>query len=222
MEGVLDLIRAVDEFILLEDVQYTRRDWRNRNLIKTTDGLRWLSIPVKVKGLRDQRIRDVAIDGPAWAAQHWRAIERSYARAAAFRRFRDQISAAYQRAGREPTLSGVNHVLLVSLCRALGIDTPIRSSVDYRDVEGRTARLVSLCQQAGATEYLSGPSARDYIDEAAFDRAGIRLRFVDYRGYPPYPQLYPPFVHGVSALDLLFNAGDGRASFLLDFRSNAR
>src|SRR5438046_4323553 len=80
-KGYFDLIRRVDEFILYDDVQYTRRDWRNRNLIKTPQGLRWLTIPVEVKGKYYQSIRDTKIADPVWAASHWQTIVHNYGRA---------------------------------------------------------------------------------------------------------------------------------------------
>ena len=82
---------------------------------------------------------------------------------------------------------------------------------------GQTERLVDLCKQVGATRYLSGPSARDYLDEGLFAREGIEVTYIDYTGYPEYRQLHPPFEHGVSILDLLFNEGPNASSFMKSF-----
>lgn len=206
-KGYFDLIRAVDEFVLFDDVQYTKRDWRNRNQIKTKNGLLWLSIPVNVSGRYLQKIRDVTVEDRGWACRHWRNITSSYARAPHFARYRDDLASAYDRAALETHLSCVNRIFLEVICTMLDIQTRITSSMDYEVTEGKTARLISLCQQASATEYLSGPSARAYIEPEAFARAGITLTFADYGGYPEYEQLYPPFVHSVSVLDLLFSVG---------------
>jgi hypothetical protein len=103
---------------------------------------------------------------------------------------------------------------LTRLCGLLSISTPITWSSDYGVCEGKTERLVDLCLKAGAQEYLSGPSARDYIDEGLFTEAGIHLRYMDYSGYPEYPQLHGPFEHGVSVLDLLLNVGDDARRYL--------
>ncbi len=206
-KGYFDLIRAVDEFILFDDVQYTRRDWRNRNRIKSTDGLKWLSIPVDVKGRYLQRIRDTTVADSNWALQHWQAIVRMYGRAPHFERYRRQFERLYEQIAGESLLSRVNRAFLDEVCAILGIATSITWSMDYQMIEGKTERLVNLCQQAGATAYLSGPSARAYISADAFERSGIALSFADYSGYPEYPQIHPPFQHGVSILDLIFNVG---------------
>jgi hypothetical protein len=205
-KGYFDLIAAVDEFILFDDMQYTRRDWRNRNKIKTKDGLQWLTIPVEVKGKYHQRIRDTVISDGSWAETHWRTIAHNYAHAGAFAQYRDAIEELY-RTCRFRLLSEINHHFLTGLCRLLSIPTRITWSSDYGVIEGKTERLVDLCLKAGATDYLSGPSARDYLDPEAFARAGMGVRFMDYSGYPEYPQVHGPFEHGVSVIDLLFNVG---------------
>jgi hypothetical protein len=205
-KGYFDLIRAVDEFILLDDVQFTRRDWRSRNRIKTKDGLAWLTIPVASKGKYDQRICDTLIASPEWGARHWRTLSGAYARSDAFATYAPRFEALFLQPPSDH-LSVVNRVLIEAICGALGIATPIRWSTDYHARPGRNERLIDLCVAAGATMYLSGPAARSYIDEEAFGAAGVAVRFADFSGYPEYPQPYPPFEHGVSALDLLFCTG---------------
>lgn len=216
-KGYFDLIRAVDEFVLLDDVQYTRRDWRNRNRIKTSTGPLWLTIPVIVRGRYRQTIKDTCIEDPSWAERHWRSITASYARAAYFAEYRDRLHALYTAAASERYLSRVNYACIRALCDMLQVPTRISWSMDYAAVEGRTERLVGICEQAGATEYLSGPSARAYIDLALFERAGITVTYVDYSAYPEYEQLYPPFDHRVSILDLLLTHGSGATDYMLSF-----
>jgi len=214
-KGYFDLIRAADEFILLDDVQFTKRDWRSRNRIKTKDGLSWLTIPVNNKGRYEQRIMDTTISDPSWAERHWRTIHGAYARTPFFDAYAPYLDAVY----RHPTsdrLSDVNRSLIDAVCRALGISTRITWSSDYHPREGRNERLIDLCQKAGATDYLSGPSARGYLDDEAFARAGVTLHIVDYSGYPEYPQPYPPFEHAVSVLDLIFCTGPKASDYLKD------
>ena len=213
-KGYFDLINRVDEFILYDDMQYTRRDWRNRNRIKTADGLRWLTISVNVKGKYFQAIKDTEISDPAWADQHWKTIAQNYRKAPHFVDYAERIQALYAQAAEMTHLSAVNHLFLMAICDLLGIKTRISWSMDYTVVEGKTERLVSLCQQAGATHYLSGPAARDYLDEALFAVNDIAVEWMDYGGYPEYPQLYPPFEHGVSVLDVLFNTGADAPHYL--------
>jgi hypothetical protein len=213
-KGYFDLMRRVDEFILYDDAQYTRRDWRNRNVIKTKDGLLWLTIPVEVKGKFHQAIKDVRVSDPAWSDRHFKSIAAAYARAPFFRCYRDAIEDLY-RGAPCPRLSDINRRFLEGLAQLLGITTPISWSMDYDLPEGRVERLVALCRQARATAYLSGPSAKEYIDARLFADAGIDLAFIDYRGYAEYPQLYPPFVHQVSAIDLLLHTGADAPAYML-------
>lgn len=212
-KGFFDLIRAVDEFILLDDVQFTKRDWRSRNRIKTKDGLAWLTIPVHIKGKSAQLIQDTQISDPGWAARHWQTIQRAYARAPFFRQYAGVIEPLYARPVSD-RLSAVNHSFIAAIAQALGIPTPLTWSSDYHPCEGRNERLIDICVKAGATEYLSGPSARVYLDEAAFAKAGVTVRFADYGGYPEYPQLHPPFEHAVAALDLLFCTGPRATEYM--------
>jgi hypothetical protein len=215
-KGYFDLIRNVDEFVLYDDVQYTRSDWRNRNKIKTPHGVRWLTIPVGIKGKFGQTIEETIISDPGWAAKHWEIIKFSYARSPCF----DQFSAAMKDAylgSADLNLSRVNERFITVICNLLGISSKISRSTDYRKIPGKTERLVSLCQQAGASEYYSGPAGKDYIQPHLFEQAGIQLRFVDYSGYPLYPQLFPPFEHQVSILDLLFNAGADAQQYMKAF-----
>lgn len=212
-KGYFDLIAAVDEFILYDDMQFTRRDWRNRNQIKTSQGVQWLTVPVKVKGRFHQKIRETEIDGREWAESHWKALTQSYSRARHFREVAPLFEALYLA---EPykTVSELNRQFLQVICQFLQIRTKISNSWDYTLIEGKTERLVDLCVQAGAGEYISGPSAKGYLDEGLFESAGIRVRWFDYDGYPEYPQLWGEFVHGVSIVDLLFNCGREASQFM--------
>jgi hypothetical protein len=205
-KGYFDMMQRVDEFILYDDAQYTRRDWRNRNQIKTKDGLLWLTIPVEVKGRYDQPIKDVRISDVRWGDRHFKTIAAAYARAPYFHDYRDALEALYRGAA-SARLSDVNRRFLEGIANLLGIPTQLSWSMDSQLPQGRVERLIGLCQQAGATTYVSGPSARGYLDAAVFAAAGIELAYMDYTGYPEYAQLYPPFTHQVSVLDLLVNAG---------------
>lgn len=212
-KGYFDLIRAVDEFIVYDEVQYTKNDWRNRNRIKTRAGVQWLSVPVRQERL-DQKISETRVADPRWAARHWRAISNSYARARYFERYAVVIEEWYREAGACEMLSDINTLFIRRVCSTLGIATRITSSRDYALQGDRVQRLVSICRQAGAEVYLSGPAARDYLDEAIFAEGGMRVEWMRYDGYPEYPQLFPPFEHGVSILDLLFNVGPEHAAFM--------
>ncbi|MEM6985740.1 MAG: WbqC family protein [Pseudomonadota bacterium] len=212
-KGYFDLIAAVDEFVLYDDMQYTRRDWRNRNRIKTPSGLQWLTVPVLVKGKYFQTIRETEIDGSAWAKKHWHALAQNYRRAAHF----DAIAAWLEPllvAEQYTHLSVLNRRMIEVICGYLGIDTTISNSWDYTLEGDKTERLAKLCQQAGGDVYYSGPSAKSYVDETVFSSRGVELRWFDYAGYSEYPQCWGAFEHGVTVLDLLFNCGPQAPDFM--------
>jgi hypothetical protein len=213
-KGYFDVIRRVDELILYDDAQYTKRDWRNRNRIKTPQGSAWLTIPVEVKGKYLQSIKDVRVSDREWNERHCRSIQASYARAPYYSTYKAVLEDLYLGCTAE-SLSEINLRFLSRFCELLSIRTRLSWSMDYTLSEGRTERLVGLCQQAGATEYLSGPSARAYIEPERFEEAGIRLTFMDYNGYPEYQQLHPPFDHNVSIIDLLVHTGPDALVHLL-------
>ena len=217
-KGYFDLIASADEFILYDDMQYTRRDWRNRNLIKTAQGLSWLTVPVKVKGKYFQSIRDTELDGSGWQENHWKALHQNYRRAPYFSEISKALEPIYL--GRQFShLSDLNRTLIEAICLLLGISTVIKWSWDYSLMDGKTERLVNLCEQAGGQEYISGPAARDYIVQDLFESAQINLRFFDYSDYSEYPQLWGDFQHGVTVLDLLFNCGSSAPDYM-KFRSS--
>ncbi len=211
-KGYFDLIRSVDEFVLYDDMQYTKNDWRNRNKIKTRDGLAWITIPVRQETL-NQTIRETKIANPLWHKQHWKMLAQNYARAAHFKEYKEVFEELYLGAT-ETYLSEINRTFLVAINALLGIATTIRCSSEFTLAPGKSERLVELCRNLGATTYLSGPAASDYLDVPLFAEAGIGVEWMDYSGYPEYTQLFPPFEHGVSIVDLLFNEGKNAISFM--------
>nr|WP_277425112.1 WbqC family protein [Pseudomonas chlororaphis] len=205
-KGYFDMIASVDEFILYDDMQYTRRDWRNRNQIKTPQGVQWLTVPVLVKGKYHQKIRETEIDGAEWAAAHWKSLVQNYSRAPHFHEISKWLEPLYLN-NSYTHISELNQRFIQAICDYLEIKTIISNSWDYVQVDGKTERLAGLCAQAGGMEYISGPAARNYIDEKVFETMNIKLTWFDYAGYPEYPQLWGEFTHGVTILDLLFNCG---------------
>jgi hypothetical protein len=213
-KGYFDLIASVDEFVLFDDRQFTRRDWRNRNLIKSAGGVQWLTIPVQVKGRYEQRIDETRVVDPRWCESHWTTLRHAYARAEHFADYEGPVRAAYDEARSEVLLSRINRVFIDLVCEVLGIRTQLTWSTDYEANGSQTQRLVDICRLAGASTYLSGPAARAYLREDLFEEAGICVEWMDYSGYPEYPQLYPPFEHGVTILDLIFNVGAAAAQYM--------
>jgi hypothetical protein len=217
--GYFDLLRSADEVVLLDSVQYTRRDWRNRNRIKTANGLQWLTIPVEVKGLFLQAIDETRIADSNWAKNHISAIEIAYARAAHYHSLAPWLFELIQGIAGESLLTTVNEYLLRALCGYLGITTPIRRCSEVLDRTALramkpTERLLAIAREVGATRYLSGPAAQTYLDLDLFTVAGIEVMWMTYQGYSSHPQLWGPFEPHVSIVDLLLNTGPEAARYL--------
>jgi hypothetical protein len=212
--GYFDQIRRADLFIFYDDVQYDKHGWRNRNQIKTTQGKQWLTIPVHSKGVTDGvPIKDVRIDwSKHWAKNHLKALIFSYNKAPYFKNYLPLLEVFYER--RDECLADFIIATTISLSRELGITaTRFLRSSELPGINGtKTDRLIQILKQVGAQHYISGPSAREYIEQEKFDQAGITLEYMEYN-YPEYRQLYPPFDPYVTILDLLFMAGNKAADY---------
>jgi len=215
-KGYFDLIAAVDEFILFDDVQYTRRDWRNRNLIKTAKGTGWLTIPVDVKGKYYQSIKDTKVADKEWNKRHWEIIKCNYSKAKHYNDFKHKFEDLYLNFNEE-YLSQINYRFISSICKILNIDTKISLSSDYGIIDGKSERLLDLCLKANAHEYHSGPAAKEYLNEELFKESKIMVKWMDYSGYKSYLQLHEPFEHKVSVIDLIFNCGNDATKYLKFF-----
>lgn len=218
-KGYFDLINSVDEFVIYDTVQFTKNDWRNRNLIKTAQGSMWLTIPVSTAGRHGMTIAEAEISQSNWHRQHWQSWQTHYARAPHFRTYADALRSLYfDHSGTK--LSQVNFRFLSATCRWLGIGTKLSLSTDYPHDGDRSERLLKICRQAGASCYLSGPAAREYLDVDLFLRNGVQVEWMDYSGYRPYHQLHGQFEHRVSVLDLLLNEGPEAPRYLLSTKYN--
>lgn len=206
--GYFHQILKADVFVFYDDVQYDTRGWRNRNRIKTPQGLRWLTIPVHSRGAQTQGtpIKDIPIAwNRPWNDEHWATLEMAYRQAPFFDHYAPLLREFYTL--RPELLAGFTIDLTIALARALGIDGVTFLRASTLGAGGRkTGRLIEILTRLGADTYLSGPSARDYIETDLFRQAGIRLEYMRY-DYPQYPQLYPPYEPQVSILDLLFMTG---------------
>ena len=210
-KGYFDIIHDVDLFVFYDDVQFTKNDWRNRNRIKTPAGTQWITVPVG-QDIR-RRICDVTLPDARWAQAHWKTLSQNYSRAPHFERYREFFESVYL--GRAwTTLSELNRHLIEGISRDLGIQARFDDSRAHCLEGNASERLLELLRRVGARTYVSGPSARDYLDAAAFTRAGIDVVYKSYEGYPEYPQLHGPFEHAVSVIDLLCQTGPDARRYL--------
>ena len=212
--GYFDIIRRVDLFVFYDDVQYDRRSWRNRNIVKSPQGPLWLTIPVRARNsqLAGTPINMIEMDGSAWAGRHLATLQHLYARAPHFAEFRPWLDRIY---GSPPhLLADFTIALIIELSSLLGIHTRFVRSSELGVTGTKTKRLINVLDRVGAKHYLSGPSAQDYIDERLFEKHGVSLEWMTY-DYPEYPQLHPPYDPHVSVLDLLFMTGIRAIEYIL-------
>ena len=220
-KGFFDSVNLADEFVFYDDMQFTRRDWRNRNQIKTKDGVKWLTVPVEVKGKYFQKIKDTTISDPGWAKNHWDTITHNYSKAEYFKEYKDFFQELYM--GKEYVLiSDVNTTFTKAICKLLGIETKIRQSDEFELLEEKSERLVDICKKLNATDYYSGPAAKAYMDESKFENENIKIHYFDYSGYPEYRQLHGEFTHAVSIIDLIFNEGPDAKNFMKTFNKSEK
>ena len=214
-KGYFDNIAQVDEFVLYDDMQYTKRDWRNRNKIKTKQGLKWMSIPVEVKGKFLQKINETRVSDTNWSKNHIELLKQNYSKAKCYNEVFSFIENLYKKAFQLKTISEINYLFLSEICAFLGITTKITFSSNYELLqEGKTERLLDLCKQLNANVYYTGSAAKNYMETVLFDKENIEVKYFDYSGYSEYNQLFGGFEHGVSILDLLFNEGSNARNYL--------
>ena len=212
-KGYFDSIQAADVWVVYDDMQYTKRDWRNRNQIKTPHGLKWLSIPVEVSGKYFQKINETKIADKTWQLSHWDIIKQNYKSAACYKEMSEWLEPLYKNCQLD-FLTDVNLYFIEAINRFLNIKTEILLSSNFILAEEKTERLVNICRDIHATDYYSGPAAKAYMNESLFIDHAINVHYWDYTNYPEYHQLNPPFEHGVSIIDLIMNQGTQSSKFL--------
>ena len=204
--GFFEQMSRSDKFVLLDDVQYTRRDWRNRNRIRVRENWIWLTVPVQQKSRFSQSLLETRIDNSvSWRRKHLETLRQHYCKAPFFEKYFPRCPQVYEK----------DWTFLFDLCletinlikEEMGIETPLLRSSEMKPGGEKTERLVSICRELGATHYLSGESGSNYIAEEDFSSQGIALEYQNYE-HPVYPQRYTGFVPHLSAIDLLFNCGE--------------
>jgi hypothetical protein len=213
--GYFHQIQKADLFVFYDDVQYDKHGWRNRNRIKTHQGSQWLTIPVHTRGvvIEDIPINQVEISwNEPWNEKHWRSIRQAYHKAPYFDLYESQLEKVFQQ--HPAKLADFTIDFTILLAQKLGnTHTQFIRSSTLKAKGKKTARLIEILKTVGADHYISGPSARDYIEHDLFQEASITLEYMTYN-YPEYPQLYPPFDPAVSILDLLFMTGEKAPAYI--------
>ena len=202
--GYFDFIASVDAFVIHDDIQYTKGDWRNRNKIKTPQGVEWLSVPVSYKS-QAQLIIDTQISSASsWKNKHLERFEHNYSKSPFLSEAKELIANGISM--HISTISQLNINLIRSISSYLNINTPIILSSELHLKGTKTDRLIDLLKKMNATCYLSGPRGDAYLEKEKFQKNGIRLEYKTY-DYAAYPQLWGEFVAEVTVLDLIANCG---------------
>lgn len=205
--GYFDLIKSVDTFVLYDNVQYTNRDWRNRNRIKTAQGIKWLSIPVESGEIGRRNIKDIRVFDSSWSHNHLETIRRNYSKAEFFDECFPTLRDLYNSISKSLYLSEINEFLLREICRLLEIRTEIVvARFDFDNTLTANEKLIEICKLFKSNMYVSGPAARAYLNEDEFSGQGIGVQYFQYRNRV-YKQLWGDFQPGLSVVDELFNSG---------------
>lgn len=212
--GFFDLMHHCELFVIFDDVQYTKKDWRSRNKIRTWDGWMWLSVPVQTKHRRFQTIYEAEIDHTSnWRQKHLRAIEVNYGRAPYFKDF---FPALKEIIGfRWEHLVDLDLELIKWLAAAFGMRRDIIKSSGLKTHGKREEKIIAVCEALGAKELYDTKAASTFLDLPAFEKKRIKLEFQDYC-HPIYQQLHEPFLSHMSAIDLLFNYGPESRGVILN------
>lgn len=214
-KGYFDIIGLSDVFIFYDDVQFTKNDWRNRNKIKTSNGLQWLSVPCGDN--INRLIQDVEISNTMWQKKHLGALTQNYSKTKYFKKYLPLLENIFIH-HQWVNLSELNQYIIKTISEEiLGFRTVFRKSCDFTLIGNKNERLLNLLLQNKATIYLSGPSAKNYLDTISFNEAGIEVQWMDYSNYCEYPQLYPPFEHAVTIFDLIFNCGPESIKYMKSY-----
>jgi WbqC-like protein family len=210
--GFFDQMRRADVFVYYDDVQYDKHGWRNRNRVKSPKGPQWLTVPVRHHGLGQPCIIDVEIDsGAPWARKHVGTLKQFYAKSPFTRHYLPELEELLTRPWTR--LVDLDIAVVALLAKWFGLNPRIYRSSEQGIAGEQSERLLRLCEHFGATRYLSGSAARDYLDVGLFKGRGVDVAWQDYR-HPEYPQQYGDFVPYLSAIDLLLNCGEESRTIL--------
>lgn len=201
--GYFDKIDKADIFVLLDDVQYKKNEWQNRNKIRTANGWQWITVPVRYRF--GEKINQIKIDNSGdWREEHHKSLVINYNKAPCFKDYESFFKASFT--NNWEYLVDINIHFIKYLIKSIGITTKLISSSELVIEGQKTERLVEICKKLGADTYLSGEGAREYLELSQFEKEGINVKFQDFN-HPIYKQVYNNFEPFMSVVDLLFNYG---------------
>jgi len=215
--GYFSLISTCDVFVILDSVQYTKNDWRNRNQLCGPNGLFWLTIPIRRDSTRGS-IYEARATSSQWISNHLTSIRQTLSGLPFCESALDSVEPVFRSLESEASLHAINMALIRAICdltairSTLLVDSDV-STLSTRDEEiDPTERLIDVCKRVGATSYLTGPRGIDYLDLDSFRKANIHIEVADYSKLPIYRQKFEGFMPNVSVLDFIAAVGPADAS----------
>lgn len=203
---------ACDIFVYLDDVQYEKREYQNRNKIKNAKGFEYITVPVLTKNRYRQKICDVEINNSYdWRKEHLAKIKTNYSKARFFKKFYPKIEQIYLQESQKMIEVSLKFIDLFR--NIMGIDTPYRFSSEFSLNLKSSQRLAEICKLVNANEYLSGQGGKNYLDLSFFEKNKIKVLWQDFK-IKPYPQLYGGFLPDLSVIDLIFNCAEKSRQYL--------
>lgn len=193
-------LAEADVFVLMDSVQYQKNGVQNRNKVRDKNGDFWLTIPVT--GALEDSIAAKRLATPAWREKHWKSLSAAYGRAPRWSALADGLRALY--AADYATLGEVNERFLAFMLEKLGLKTRVVKLSALAVPGAKTELVVNACKAVGGTRYLSGTGAKEYLDPAAFEAAGLALEW-RASAPPSYPQFHGEPIAGLSMLDMMLN-----------------
>lgn len=210
--GFFHKMASADVFVLLDNVQYSKNNYTNRNRIRSRDGWSWLTVPVRLSGHFGQLISEVETAQDDWETKHWKRLLQEYGHAPHFRQYQERLQPVYAR--RRVNLAEINSELIEFVRVSMGIGARMIKASELA-VSGQSSDLLlAICKELGATTYLSGQGGKKYLETAKFVAAGIAVEYQEFL-HPHYQQGRAEFVPNLSILDLLFHAGVESSAILL-------
>ncbi|MEW6619616.1 MAG: WbqC family protein [bacterium] len=212
--GFWDKVEKSDLFVLLDNTQFRKNYFQNRNRIRTANEWTWLTVPIITKDKATQLINEVEINNltdVTWQKKHWKTIEQNYTKAPCFKEYKNIFEKFYLK--KWSKLADFNINIIYAIKEILGIKTEIRigSSLDVKGT--RSDLLLDICKKVGATTYLSGKFGKDYLDTEIFKKENIEVVFQEFT-HPAYNQVFKPFIPEMSVIDLIFNEGEKSLSII--------
>ena len=202
-----------DAYCYFDDVQYLKKDWNNRNKIKTPHGEKWRTVPVLAKGYREKKIREIEINNLTnWRKKHWRSIYFAYKKTCYFKKYSDFLKETYEKEWHY--LTDLNEYMLQYFLLELGINVEYHKASKLNFRGHKSTVILDMCKRLGPDLYIFGALGKDYAEEEEFSREGIKIYFQNYI-HPIYPQLGQNFIPYMSIIDLLFNCGSNSYEILM-------